>query len=250
MDMKKTLSLIAAATFAIAGVTGEAHHAEHPHWGYNGAGAPDHWGDIDPKFRMCKLGVNQSPVDLNRFIDAKLPKLKIYYAGIAFDVINNGHTIKVNTQGRNEVIVDGKKFSLVQFHFHTPSENKINSKQFPMEAHFVHKSDDGEYLVIALMFEKGEENKALQKMLNDVSAKVGESKKLHEMFNPGELFPRKLDYYRFEGSFTTPPCTEGVRWIVLKNPVTASKEQIEKMHKVMGNNNRPVQPLKARVILR
>ncbi len=248
--MKKTLSLIAAATFAIAGVTGEAHHAEHPHWGYNGAGAPDHWGDIDPKFRMCKLGVNQSPVDLNRFIDAKLPKLKIYYAGIAFDVINNGHTIKVNTQGRNEVIVDGKKFSLVQFHFHTPSENKINSKQFPMEAHFVHKSDDGEYLVIALMFEKGEENKALQKMLNDVSAKVGESKKLHEMFNPGELFPRKLDYYRFEGSFTTPPCTEGVRWIVLKNPVTASKEQIEKMHKVMGNNNRPVQPLKARVILR
>ena len=87
-------------------------------------------------------------------------------------------------------------------------------------------------------------------MLNDLSEKVGDRRQLHEMFNPGELFPKKLDYYRFEGSFTTPPCTEGVRWIVLKVPVTASKEQIEKMHKIMGNNNRPVQPLKARVILR
>ena len=246
--MKKALFFIAAMTLSFAGVTGEGHHAE---WGYSGKIGPEHWGDIKPKkFCMCKRGVNQSPIDLNRFVDAKLPKLKIHYAGISYDVVNNGHTIKVTTQGKNEVVVDGITFHLKQFHFHTPSENKINSKQFPMEAHFVHKSDNDEYLVIALMFEEGEENKALQKMLNDLSAKVGEKRKLHEMFNPGELFPRKLDYYRFEGSFTTPPCTEGVRWIVLKNPVTASKEQIEKMHKIMGNNNRPVQPLKARVILR
>ena len=246
--MKKIVALGVVIGSVFAGVTGEGHHAE---WGYSGKIGPKHWGDIKPKkYCMCKRGVNQSPIDLNRFVEANLPKLKIYYAGIAYDVVNNGHTIKVTTQGKNEVVVDGITFRLQQFHFHTPSENKIASKQYPMEAHFVHKSDKGEYLVIALMFEEGRENKALQKMLNDLSQKIGEKKKLHEMFNPGELFPKKLDYYRYEGSFTTPPCTEGVRWIVLKIPVEASKEQIEKMHKIMGNNNRPVQPLKARVILK
>lgn len=248
--MKKGIVWIAAISLALAGVTGEGHHAEHKHWGYKGEVSPAHWAQINPKFRMCKLGVNQSPVNLNRFIDAKLPKLKIYYAGIAFDVVNNGHTVKVNTKGRDEVVVDGITFTLKQFHFHTPSENTIDSRQYPMEAHFVHQSKDGEYLVIALMFKEGKENKALQKLLNDVSPKVGEVKKLHEMFNPGELFPKKLDYYRYDGSFTTPPCTEGVRWIVLKKPVEASRQQIVKLHKIMGNNNRPTQPLKARVILR
>ncbi len=241
--MKKVfLSAIVATAMFAAG-----HGA---HWGYEGDTGPAHWGDLSPEFEMCKKGVNQSPVDLNRFIEAKLPKHKIEYSGNAKEVINNGHTIKVTTAGKNEIVVDGKTFKLLQFHFHTPSENTIEGKHFPMEAHFVHKSDDGEYLVIALMFNEGKENKALQKMLNDLNPKEGKSVTLKEMFNPGELFPKKLDYYRYNGSFTTPPCTEGVRWIVLKNPVEASKKQIEEMHKVMGNNNRPTQPLKARVILK
>ena len=248
--MKKVIALSIAVGISFAGVTGEAHHAEHPHWGYNGKEGPAHWSDIDPKFRMCRLGVNQSPVDLHRFVDANLSKLKIYYAGIAHDVVNNGHTIKITTQGRDEVVVDGKKFNLIQFHFHTPSEHTINGKHYPLEGHFVHKSKDGEYLVIAIMYKEGKHNKALQKVLNDMSAQKGKVVKLKEMFNPGELFPHKLDYYRYEGSFTTPPCTEGVRWIVIKMPVEASKEQIEAIHKVVGNNNRPTQPLKARVILK
>ena len=247
--MKKLSIFLAASLFTFAGVMDEGHHTGHPHWGYKGAGAPAHWGKIDPKFRMCAFGVNQSPVDLNRFVEAKLPKLKIIYAGNAKDVVNNGHTIKVSTMGKNEVVIDGIPFNLVQFHFHTPSENKINGKQFPMEAHFVHQSKGGEYLVIALMFKEGKENPALWKVLGDLDPEVGHKKPLHEMFNPGDLFPKKLDYYRYEGSFTTPPCTEGVRWIVLKTPVEASKEQIERMHAIMKDNNRPVQPLKARLIL-
>ncbi len=248
--MRKVVGLIAAATLSFAGVTGAGHHAEHPHWGYKGKNGPEHWGEIAPEFRLCKEGVNQSPIDLSRFIEAELPKLKITYAGNAKNVVNNGHTIKVETMGLNEVVVDGVPFRLVQFHFHTPSENKIKGEQFPMEAHFVHKSDSGDYLVIALMFVEGKENKALQKILNDLNPKVGAKQQLHEMFNPGELFPRKLDYYRFVGSFTTPPCTEGVRWLVLKKSVEASKDQIALMHKIMGDNNRPVQPLKARCILK
>jgi len=247
---RAVLSLGFAVGLLFAGVTGEGHHAEHKHWGYADETGPQHWSEIDPKFRMCKLGVNQSPVDLNRFIDAKLPKLGITYAGISKDVVNNGHTIKVTTVGKNEVIVDGIPFHLVQYHFHTPSENTIEGKQFPMEAHFVHKSKDGEYLVIALMFQEGAQNRALQKVLSYLEPKVGHKKALKEMFNPGDFFPKKLDYYRYDGSFTTPPCTEGVRWIVLKRPVEASKAQIEQMHKIMGSNNRPTQPLHARVILR
>ncbi|BCD59699.1 MULTISPECIES: carbonic anhydrase [unclassified Nitratiruptor] len=246
--MKKLVIVTALCAWVFAGVTGEGHHANH--WSYSGQEGPQHWGEIDPKFRMCALGVNQSPIDMNRFVDAKLPSLKITYAGIAKEVVYNGHTIKVTTLGKNEVVIDGKPFVLQQFHFHTPSENKINGKQFPMEAHFVHKSKDGEYLVIALMFKEGAKNSALQKILNDLQPEVGQKRMLKEMFNPGDFFPRKLDYYRYDGSFTTPPCTEGVRWIVLKRPVQASKEQIAKMHEIMHNNNRPVQPLKARVILK
>ncbi|NPA03629.1 MAG: carbonic anhydrase family protein [Epsilonproteobacteria bacterium] len=246
----RTLFLLTLSTFLFAGVTGEGHHADHPSWGYAKENGPSKWGDLAFEFHICKEGVNQSPIDLNRFIEADLPDLKIIYAGNATTVANNGHTIKVEVMGKDEVVVDGIPFSLVQFHFHTPSENKIKGKQFPLEAHFVHESPQGEFLVIALMFEEGEPNKALQKVLNDLNSTVGSKNLLHEMFNPGEFFPKKLDYYRYSGSFTTPPCTEGVRWLVLKNSVEASKEQIEKMHKIMGDNNRPTQPLKARCVLK
>ena len=221
-------------------------HTEH-HWGYDKENGPDTWGKY---YHECGYGKNQSPINLERFIDAKLPNLKIVYSGNAKDVVNNGHTIKVDTIGKNVITIDGKDFILVQFHFHTPSENRIEGKSFPMEAHFVHKSKDREYLVVALMFKEGQKNRALEKILNDLEPQKGHAKILKEMFNPGELFPKKLDYYRYNGSFTTPPCTEGVRWIVIKRPVEASKAQIEAFHKVMGSNNRPTQPLHARVILK
>ena len=248
--MKRLAMICAAAAFALAGVTGERDHAEHAHWSYKGKNGPVHWGQIDPKFRLCALGANQSPVNMNRFIEAELPNPKVYYTGNAQEVVNNGHTIKVSTIGKNEFTIDGIPFDLVQFHFHTPSENTINGKHFPMEAHLVHKSKDGEYLVVAVMFQEGKPNLALSRILADLDPRPNHPQKLKEMFNPGDLFPKKVDYYRYDGSFTTPPCTEGVRWIVLKTPVEASKEQLEQMQKIMGHNNRPTQPLHARVILK
>ncbi len=248
--MKRLVIICVAAAFALAGVTGERDHAEHAHWSYKGKNGPVHWGQIDPKFRLCALGANQSPVNMNRFIEAELPNPKVRYTGNAKEVVNNGHTIKVSTIGKNEFTIDGIPFDLVQFHFHTPSENTINGKHFPMEAHLVHKSKDGEYLVVALMFQEGQPNLALSRILADLDPRPNHPKKLKEMFNPGDLFPKKVDYYRYEGSFTTPPCTEGVRWIVFKTPVEASKEQLEQMQKIMGHNNRPTQPLHARVILK
>ena len=247
MSMRKiVLPLFVAGALFGADVS----HSHPHHWSYSGDTGPAHWGELDPEFFMCKEGKNQSPVDMNRFVKTKLKKLKATYSGNARTVVNNGHTIKVETMGRNEVVVDGIPFNLLQFHFHTPSENTIEGKHYPMEAHFVHKSKDGEVLVVALMFEEGERNSALDKVVADLSSKIGESRPLKEMFNPGDLYPRKLKYYRYNGSFTTPPCTEGVRWIVLKKPVTASKEQLIKMNRLMGDNNRPTQPLNARLILK
>ncbi|MRI83410.1 MAG: carbonic anhydrase [Nitratiruptor sp.] len=221
----------------------------HGQWSYHGATGPSHWGDLDPNFLMCKIGSNQSPVNLHRFIQAQLPRLKVVYRGNAMEVLNDGHSVKVTTIGSNEIVVDGIPFNLVQFHFHTPSEHTLQGRSFPMEAHFVHQSPSGELLVVALFFEEGHYNKALEKILNDLDGHVGVKSHLKEMFNPGELFPRKLDYYRYSGSLTTPPCSEGVRWIVLKERVEASQDQIQRFQEVMGENNRPTQPLKARTIL-
>ncbi len=220
------------------------------HWSYSKETGPKYWGELKEEFFMCKEGKNQSPVNLNRFVEADLPKLKITYAGNAVSIINNGHTLKINTNQGNKIVIDGITFTLKQFHFHTPSENLIEGKQFPMEADFVHMDKDGNLAVIAIMFKEGNENSALKKILYQLPKEVNHVSLLAEMFNPGELFPRKLDYYRFSGSLTTPPCSEGVRWIVIKNPVEASKEQLEAMRKIMGKNNRPVQPLNARIILK
>ncbi len=251
--MKRLITAVAAAGLLLgSGALASDHeHKEHKggHWSYSGDTGPAHWGELKDEFFMCKEGKNQSPIDISRVIDAKLPKMDITYSGNAVSVVNNGHTIKVNTEGSNVIIVDGVKFTLKQFHFHTPSENLIKGESFPMEAHFVHLDKDSNIAVIGIMFVEGKRNPAIDKFLSKLSSKVNEEKKLSEMFNPGELFPKQLDYYRFNGSLTTPPCTEGVRWLVLKATVEASKEQLDKMRKIMGKNNRPVQPLNARCVL-
>ncbi|WP_281951414.1 carbonic anhydrase [Nitrosophilus kaiyonis] len=223
----------------------------HSHWSYSGDSGPEYWGDLKDEYFMCKEGKNQSPINLNNMVEANLPKLNINYSGNAESIINNGHTIQVNTLGKNSIIMDGIKFTLKQFHFHTPSENKIDGKQYPMEAHFVHADKNGNLLVLALMYEEGEEeNRGLKKVIEQLPKEKHHKEALKEMFNPGDLLPKKLDYYRFNGSLTTPPCSEGVRWIVIKKPVIATKAQLDVMRKILGKNNRPIQPLNARVILK
>ena len=145
--------------------------------------------------------------------------------------------------------VDGKKFELKQFHFHTPSENTINGKHFPMEAHLVHLNKNGEIAVIGIMFKIGKENKALKKFQNKISNKLNHKNKITSYLNPEELLPKTKDYYRFNGSLTTPPCSEGVRWFVFKDAVEMSKEQLKLFSNIMGKNNRPTQPINARKVL-
>jgi len=245
--MKKvTFSFVMASAVLTAAVAGGAGD-----WSYHGETGPQHWGDLKDEYIMCKIGKNQSPVDINRIVEAELKKVNIHYKPGGVSILNNGHTIKVSYEPGSYIVVDGIKFELKQFHFHAPSEHKIKGKLYPFEAHFVHADKDGNLAVIGVIFKEGKKNPVIEKLWNNLPSKAGEEVKLAHKVNAYDLLPKKKKYFRYSGSLTTPPCSEGVRWIVMKKKLEMSKEQIEKFRKLMGGDtNRPVQPLNARVIMK
>ncbi|WP_159566127.1 carbonic anhydrase [Budvicia diplopodorum] len=219
-----------------------------PHWEYSGEAGPEHWDTIAPEFASCHA-LNQSPVNLTGAVKASLKPFHVSYKAGAETLVNNGHTLQVNYAKGSSLEVDGIPFELKQFHFHSPSENQINGKTYPMEIHFVHASEKGALAVLAVMVKEGKENAALAKLWKEIP-KSGTEVKLDQSINAKELMPANMHYYRFSGSLTTPPCTEGVRWLVMKAPITASKSQIDAFQALMGHpNNRPVQPINAREVL-
>ncbi len=238
------------------GVSNLLYAGIHGEWGYSGDGDPAHWGDLKPEFFMCRDGKNQSPVNIQKSSTIQaigLEDIEFHYVTGATEAVNNGHTIKVSVAPGSYIKVDGIEFELKQFHFHSPSENEIDGKNFPIEAHFVHASKDGELAVVAVMYEESKENKVLKKICNKIFSHA------HKAANCAltsrdinSLLPVNKAYYRFDGSLTTPPCSEGVRWLVLQNYPQVSAQQAERFTNVMmkGHNNRPVQPLNARKILK
>lgn len=224
-----------------------------PEWSYSGVTGPLHWGDLSPEYSTCQQGKNQSPININRSFDARLPSIKFDYSMlIPENIVNNGHSIQVNIRNGGLIKLDGKDFFLKQFHFHSPSENMIDSLSYPLEAHFVHASKDNELAVVSLLYQPGVANPALDVLINNLPMNVGESKRLGA--KDVQLFERSkkvIDYFRFNGSLTTPPCTEGVRWIVVKSTPTISLRQLTAFHQALKRpNNRPIQPLNARMIVR
>lgn len=242
--MIKTLSML----MVCVGLTNSA--IAGPHWGYEGDEIPANWAKLSPEYQMCDLGKNQSPVNISGTIHAEANKLEINYDSITGNILNNGHTVQINDKNSNDhLIIDGEKFNLVQFHFHAPSENQINGKSYPMEAHFVHQNAEGELLVLAVMLDEGEENPIVEKLLSLLNEKQNIATEINNL-DIHALLPKVNDYYRFSGSLTTPPCSEGVIWIVLKNPVTLSKNEITKFETAFKHhNNRPTQPLHGRLII-
>jgi carbonic anhydrase len=221
------------------------------HWGYSGEEGPEHWGELNPDYVACAAGKNQTPINITGMVEAELPALVLdYKVEGGQEIVNNGHTIQVNYAPGSTITVDGIAFELLQFHYHSPSENNIDGKSYPMEVHFVHKDKDGNLAVLALMYEEGAENQELQKAWGEMPQAAGQKANLKAAVSAGALLPSNTDYYRFNGSLTTPPCSEGVRWLTLKAHSTASKQQIEAFQHVMHHpNNRPLQPLNSRVIL-
>ncbi len=219
-------------------------------WSYQGEKGPEYWGDIKPEYIMCKIGKNQSPVDIKRVVEAELKDLEIHYKPGAYAIKNTGKTVKVLYESGSYVVIDGIKFELKQFHFHSPSEHTINGKSYPFEVHLVHADKDGNLAVIGVLFKEGEKNPVIEELWKQVPSEPGKEAKLTKKINAYKLLPKEKKYYRYSGSLTTPPCTEGVRWMVMVREIELSKEQIEKFRKLTGGDtNRPVQPLNARVIL-
>jgi carbonic anhydrase len=242
--MKKLVILLGLAMSSLS-----LHAAEGAHWGYTGETAPENWAKLSPEFASCS-GKNQSPIDLQGFIHAELKPLKFNYQSGAKSIVNNGHTVQVNYAPGSTLTVEGDEFELKQFHFHAPSENLIKGKSYPLEGHFVHADKNGNLLVLAVMFVKGKENKALAQAWAQMPHQAGGPRDSEGRISAADLLPANHGYYRFNGSLTTPPCSEGVRWLVMKHPVTASAEQIEAFEHVMHHpNNRPVQPVNARTVL-
>jgi carbonic anhydrase len=217
-------------------------------WSYHGDGGPEHWGDLDPGFAACSTGNQQSPVDLRDSTPAGLEEVQIFWRPVQLDVLNNGHTIQVNTAGGGFMVLDGRKFELLQFHFHHPSEHTLYGENFPMEVHFVHKSADGDLGVLGVFMAEGEEHPTINTIWRNVAVRGG-SQRSEEFITPDMLLPDDRAYFRYAGSLTTPPCSEVVNWAVMAQSITVSRRQIEAFGNLYPMNARPLQALNRRFIL-
>lgn len=220
------------------------------HWSHlQGEEGPGKWKNLCDGFSDCG-GKAQSPINIiskNVISETNLITPKFSYGKSKVNITNNGHTVQFNIGGENSVNLNGKNYKLLQFHYHALSEHTIDGKHFPIEMHFVHKHSNTDFAVLGIMFTEGNENELFKKYLDKFPTEKGEYK-TDKMFDLLSLFPENKSYYHYSGSLTTPPCTEIVSWYVLKNPVEASKEQIEKLSKILHNNYRPIMTLNDREI--
>jgi carbonic anhydrase len=251
MDFDRRRALKVMATLAacplcnIGALAAEGHH-----WGYEGADGPDHWGDLDAASKVCSTGSQQSPIDIEGSIEADLPPLKIQWAKSAETIVNNGHTIQLNAAPGSTLMLGDDEYKLVQFHFHRPSEHLINGKSFPMEAHFVHQHASGRLAVVGVLMSAGKENPAFNKVAATMPDKEGPAAKADPAIDPNGFLPGDLDYYRYNGSLTTPPCAETVAWLLLTEPIEVAEADVAAFAKLYPMNARPVQMDNRRFVLR
>jgi carbonic anhydrase len=222
--------------------------AEHPHWSYEGKTGPAQWGALEEDFAACRLGKHQSPIDVTSSRKAPLPPVAFAYRSSPATVIDNGHTIQVKVKPGSTLTIGGKTFQLVQFHFHRPSEEKVKGRASAMDAHLVHQAADGKLAVVAVLLEPGAASSLVDAVWTGTPKGQGESAPGALTIDASSLLPASRGYYAFTGSLTTPPCSEGVSWIVLKSPVEISREQIATFARRYPNNARPVQPVGDRVV--
>jgi carbonic anhydrase len=226
-----------------------AHAHARIHWAYEGAGSPDKWGKLSADYATCANGQRQSPIDIRDGIGVDLEPIEFAYRPAKFGVIDNGHTVQVTVVGGGGISLLGKTYQLVQFHFHRPSEERVNGKSFAMVAHLVHKSEDGKLAVLAVLLESGQENSLIQSVWNNLPLEKNQTVVPPGLtLDLGQLLPEKRAYYTYMGSLTTPPCSEGVLWLVLKQPQQMSAEQMAIFARLYKNNARPVQPVAGRLI--
>ncbi|MEJ2443306.1 MAG: carbonic anhydrase family protein [Exilibacterium sp.] len=233
------------------------------HWRYAGANGPDHWGELTQQFALCGSGKRQSPIDIRAAKPADLYPLRFDYRPIRPQILNNGHTLQANynTSSIEQLkigatthslpgisVYDSRMrlgdvpYQLLQFHFHTPSEHALNGQRYPMEVHLVHKNSDGNLAVIGIFLKKGKPNATVQTVLDNASTKLNKVNTVkNTLLNVAALLPKNRRFYHYNGSLTTPPCSENVNWFVMREPIEASSAQISRFTEIIGNNARPLQ---------
>ena len=219
------------------------------YWDYKGTGGPAAWGGLKPEFSLCGTGQRQSPIDIRGGLAVDLDPVRFDYQPSRFGVIDNGRTVQVNIAPGSAIEVGGKRFELQQFHFHRPSEERIDGRQFEMSLHLVHKDEQGRLAVVALLFDKGPSHPVLQKVWNNLPLERNEEAAARVPLELAELLPADRRYFTFMGSLTTPPCSEGVQWIVMRQPVTLTAEQIDIFARIYPMNARPGQSAAGRRIM-
>jgi carbonic anhydrase len=218
-------------------------------WGYEGPAGPAAWGGMRPDFGLCASGQRQSPIDIRGGLAVDLEPVRFDYQPSRFAVIDNGHTVQVNLPAGNAVEIGGRRFELQQFHFHRPSEERIDGRQFEMSLHLVHKDAEGRLAVVAVLLAKGPAHPLVQQVWNNLPLEKHEEVQATTRLDPADLLPADRRYYTYMGSLTTPPCSEGVRWVVMRTPVSLTPEQIELFARIYPMNARPAQAAAGRRIM-
>ena len=221
-----------------------------PHWSYSGSTSPSHWGGLGSAYAACSTGHAQSPINIQDAKKSDLPALKMNYASVPLNIVDNGHTVQINYPAGSTLTVGDKTYTLKQFHFHHPAEEEIHGKKYDLVAHLVHADADGHLAVVAVLFNKGAGNSLFDTLWKNVPTEKEKPMDVQSVsVNAKDLLPADTGYYTFAGSLTAPPCSEGVTWYVLKTSTTISAGQLAAFEKLYPHNARPIQPANGREIL-
>ncbi|PGB58707.1 carbonic anhydrase [Bacillus toyonensis] len=225
---------------------------ENTQWSYEGTTGPEHWGKLKPEYKMCLNGQEQSPIDIKteqRKSTVDNNPLQINYQPISFSIKNNGHSIEGKANSYDDYLtLEGNRYTLKQFHFHTPSEHQFEGQHADMELHLVHQNDQGQLAVVGIMIKEGQKNEGFAAMWQNLPYRKNIKADVQHTIDIQQILPSDHSSFRYMGSLTTPPCTENVQWIVMKQTIEMSKKQIKAFHKLFPTNNRPVQPINGRAI--
>ncbi|MFL6707674.1 MAG: carbonic anhydrase [Massilia sp.] len=254
LQRQRDQAMVAAALATVHpanGLPGEAGGAPrltNAHWSYDGDTGPANWAQMNPAWSKCGTGTRQSPIDLRDGMKVDLEQIAFDYRASGFNVIDNGHTIQVGVGLGNYITVGNRTYELQQFHFHRPSEEKINGRGTEMVVHLVHKDGEGNLAVIAVLLERGAANPMLQTVWNNLPLEKNLAVNPVVALDVNEILPKKREYFTFMGSMTTPPCTENVLWMVMKQPMQASPAQMALFSRLYPLNARPIQAGGGRMI--
>ena len=251
MTITRAFTIPFLTVLSALGASGRAAetHGGHHGWDYGKEHGPQHWADLDPAFAACKAGHRQSPIDIAETVEADLPAIEFDYRPSPLRIVDNGHTVMATYAPGSSIRVGGHRYELKQIHFHRPSENTLHGKAYAMEAHLVHADDTGRLAVVAVLLQEGTENALVRDLWSHLpSAKEKEEVDEAVRIDAARLLPASHGYFAFDGSLTTPPCSENVDWMVMKDPVQVSADEIARFARLYPNDARTTQPPYGRVV--